>query len=301
MSVLEGRTAVVSGAARGIGRAHALALAKAGADVVVNDLGAALDGTGGSADPASAVVREIRAAGGRAVVNADDVSSEEGARGLIDAAVAEFGSIDIVVNNAGILRDAMVFNMTPEDFDAVVRVHLRSAFLTTHYAANIWRAKAKAGEPVDARIINTTSVAGLYGNIAQSNYGSAKAGIAAMTIINARELVRYGVTVNALSPGATTRMTEALLTEDVAATLDPEHVGKVVVWLASDAAKHVTGRIIHVAGATLSVPEGWTPGPTAEAPDGATPEQIGEILSGLVARARPNAELDGSIPDAGRS
>ena len=204
----EGRVAIVTGAGRGIGRGHALELARQGAKVVVNDLGTEVDGQGSSEGPAGAVVDEIRAAGGEAVANGDDVSDWDGAGRLVQTAVRSFGSLDVVVNNAGILRDRMLANMSMEEWDAVIRVHLRGTFATMRRSAEYWRDRTKAGETNDARIINTTSASGLFGNVGQTNYGAAKGGIAAMTIIAASELGRYGVTVNAIAPGAYTRMSE---------------------------------------------------------------------------------------------
>ena len=198
---------VVTGAGRGIGREHALEFARQGAHVVVNDVGAEVDGSGGSIGPASEVVTAIEALGGRAVVNGDDISTDDGAKRLIDTAVEAFGGLDAVVNNAGILRDRMLVNMTFDEWDAVIRVHLRGTFATSHHAANHWRERSKAGDDVAGRIINTSSPSGIYGNVGQTNYGAAKAGIASFTIIAAMELARYGVTVNAIAPVAATRMT----------------------------------------------------------------------------------------------
>ena len=205
----EGRIALVTGAARGVGREHALGLAKHGAKVVVNDLGAGVDGSGADTTPAQAVVDEIKDLGGEAIVNGDDVSSWDGAKNMIDQTIDAFGTIDVVVNNAGILRDRMLVNMTEDEWDAVIQVHLKGTFAPSRHAAAYWRQRSKeTGEKVNARIINTSSTSGLYGNIGQTNYGAAKAGIAAFTIIAARELARIGVTVNAISPTAYTRMTD---------------------------------------------------------------------------------------------
>jgi NAD(P)-dependent dehydrogenase (short-subunit alcohol dehydrogenase family) len=251
----EGRIAIVTGAGGGIGRGYALELARHGAKVVVNDLGAAVDGGGSSPDPAGAVVDAIRAAGGEAVSNGDDVSDWDGAGRLVRTAVDSFGGLDIVVNNAGIIRDHMLVNMTIEEWDAVIRVHLRGTFAPTQRASEYWRARAKEGRTNVARIINTTSAAGLYGNVGQANYGAAKAGIAAFTIIAASELGRYGVTVNAVSPGARTRMTEHATPGayepvqpgdfDVS---DPGNIAPLVVWLSSPESSHVTGRIFTARG-----------------------------------------------------
>ena len=210
MGICDGRIVVITGAGRGIGREHALEFASEGAKVVVNDLGAEIDGTGSSAGPAGEVVDEIRRMGGEAVANGDDVSDYEGAGRLIQTAIDTFGGLDVLVNNAGILRDRMLVNMTIEEWDAVIRVHLRGTFAPTRHAVEYWRNRTKAGETNDARVINTTSPSGIYGNVGQTNYGAAKAGIASLTIIAAMELGRYGVTVNAIAPAALTRMTENL-------------------------------------------------------------------------------------------
>src|SRR5207249_2440378 len=215
--------------------------------MVVNDLGGSRTGEGADAGPAGHVVDEITAAGGVAVANGDDISSWDGAREVVDQALDVFGGLDVVVNNAGILRDRMLVNLSEEEWDSVVRVHLKGTFAMTRHAAGYWRDRTKAGESNDARIINTTSVSGLYGNVGQANYGAAKAAIAAFTIIAARELARYGVTVNAISPGALTRMTEDLpLGDDARAKLDPRWVAPVCVWLASSQSAGVTEQVIEV-------------------------------------------------------
>ncbi len=222
MGICDGRVVVITGAGRGIGREHALLFAREGAKVVINDLGGEMDGTGSSTGPAGEVVDEIRAMGGEAVANGDDVSDYEGAGRLIQTAVDSFGTIDVLVNNAGILRDRMLVNMTIEEWDAVIKVHLRGTFAPTRHAVEYWRNRTKAGETNDARIINTTSPSGIYGNVGQTNYGAAKAGIASFTIIAAQELGRYGVTVNAIAPAALTRMTENLGMGDQSAQRKPE-------------------------------------------------------------------------------
>lgn len=286
---------VVTGAGRGIGREHALEFARQGAHVVVNDVGAEVDGSGGSIGPASEVVTAIEALGGRAVVNGDDISTDDGAKRLIDTAVEAFGGLDVVVNNAGILRDRMLVNMTFDEWDAVIRVHLRGTFATSHHAANYWRDRSKAGDDVAGRIINTSSPSGIYGNIGQSNYGAAKAGIAAFTIITAMELGRYGVTVNAIAPAALTRMTENLgmgkVEGDVRDKLSPRWIAPIVCWLASPESRTVTGRVFDVTGLALSVSEGWHRGPTVEPVD--DPEALGPLLLDLVSQARPNADMNG--------
>ena len=221
MGICDGRVVVITGAGRGIGREYAIEFARQGAKVVVNDLGAEIDGSGSSAGPAGQVVDEIRGMGGEAVANGDDVSDYEGAGRLIQVAIETFGTIDVLVNNAGILRDRMLVNMSIEEWDAVIRVHLRGTFAPTRHAVEYWRNRVKAGETNDARIINTTSPSGIYGNVGQTNYGAAKAGIASFTIIAAMELGRYGVTVNAVAPAALTRMTENLGLGDPSPTVSP--------------------------------------------------------------------------------
>jgi len=291
----KGRVCIVTGAGRGIGREHALMLAAHGAQVVVNDLGATVDGTGADASPAQQVVEEIVAAGGQAVANGDDVSDFAGAKQLVDHAVDAFGGLDVVVNNAGILRDRMLTNMTEAEWDAVIKVHLKGTFGPSHHAAAYWRERAKAGEPNDARIINTTSVSGIYGNVGQSNYGAAKMGIAAFTFIAALELERYGVTVNGIAPGALTRMTENLSgfapTDEQREAMSPRWIAPVCTWLASPLSAGVTGRIFEVSGAVLAIAEGWHRGPTAEPVD--DPEAVDEVVRGLLKGARPPAGMDG--------
>ncbi len=295
-----GRVAIVTGAGRGIGREHALMLAAHGAKVVVNDLGAARDGTGASSGPAHEVVEQIRAAGGEAVANGDDVSDWQGAERLVRQAVDTFGTLDVLVNNAGILRDRMLVNMSEAEWDAVIRVHLKGTFAPAHFAAAWWRDRAKAtGRRVDARIINTTSVSGIYGNPGQTNYGAAKAGIAAFTVIAARELARYGVTVNAVAPGALTRMTEDLglgqASEEEKARMHPRWIAPIVTWLASTESAGVTGRVFEASGRVLAVAEGWHRGPTVEPVE--DPTRLGPIVADLVRRARRNAGMDGQDLD----
>jgi len=287
---------IVTGAGRGIGREHALMLAAHGAKVVVNDLGGARDGTGASGAPAEEVAGAIRRAGGEAVANADDVSDWQGAERLVRQAIDAFGGLDVVVNNAGILRDRMLVNMTEAEWDAVVKVHLKGTFAPSHFAAAWWRDRAKAtGRPVNARIVNTTSVSGIYGNPGQTNYGAAKAGIAALTIIAARELARYGITVNAVAPGALTRMTEDLrigqASDEEKARLHPRWIAPIVTWLASAESAHVTGRVFEASGSVLAVAEGWHRGPTVAPVD--DPTRLGPIVDDLVRRARKNAGMDG--------
>jgi NAD(P)-dependent dehydrogenase (short-subunit alcohol dehydrogenase family) len=262
-------------------------LAAQGAHVVVNDLGGDRTGSGADAGPAQQVVDEITAAGGAGVANTDDISTWDGAQALVNQAVDVFGGLDVVVNNAGILRDRMLVNMSEEEWDAVIRVHLKGTFAVSRHAAAYWRDRTKTGETNDARIINTTSVSGLYNNIGQANYGAAKAGIASFTIIAARELGRYGVTVNAIAPGALTRMTEDLpIADEVKATLDPRWVAPVCVWLASTLSADVTEQIIEVSGNNFSIAEGWHRGPST-APL-AEPAEVDAAVRKLLAEARPH-------------
>ena len=242
---------------------------------------------------------EIRAAGGEAVANGDDVSDFEAARRMIDQAVASFGRLDVLVNNAGILRDRMLVNMSEAEWDAVIKVHLKGTFGPARWAAAHWREEQKAGRPVDARIINTTSVSGIYGNPGQTNYGAAKMGIAAFTIIAARELRRYGVTVNAVAPGALTRLTEPLqqreLDEAQRAAMSPRWIAPIVTWLASRESREITGRVFEASGRILAVAEGWHRGPTLAAID--DPLRIGSEVVKLVKEARKNAGMDGKDLD----
>ena len=262
MGALDGKVAIVTGAGRGIGRGHARLLAAEGARVVVNDLGGAVAGEGADLTPAQEVVQEIVAAGGEAVVNGDDVASWDGAQSLVQQAVDTFGDLNILVNNAGILRDKMSFNMDESDWDAVVRVHLKGHFAPSRFAAAYWRDRAKSGEPTSGRIINTSSESGLFGNPGQTNYDAAKAGIASMTLALARELHRYGVTVNAIAPRARTRMTENIFRWESGDGkfdyYDPENVAPMVAWLASDDAADVTGRVFIVGGDEIYLVQNFT-------------------------------------------
>jgi NAD(P)-dependent dehydrogenase (short-subunit alcohol dehydrogenase family) len=297
-----GRVVVITGAGNGIGRAHALAFAAQGAKVVVNDLGGARDGAGASAGPAQQVADEIIAAGGEAVANTEDISSWAGAGRLVGRAVEAFGGLDVVVNNAGILRDRMIVTMTEQDWDAVIGVHLKGTFAVLHHAAAYWRQRAKERHANDARVINTTSPSGLFGNPGQSNYGAAKAGIASLTVIAARELDRYGVTVNAIAPTALTRMTEDIpMMRDAAAAgdLSPEAISPLVVWLGSAQSRPVTGRVFGVWGNAITVLEGWVNGPSVSRDSRWTPAELSEVLPGLVAKAAPNSDTMGNRKPAG--
>jgi NAD(P)-dependent dehydrogenase (short-subunit alcohol dehydrogenase family) len=301
MGICDGRVVVITGAGRGIGREHAIEFARQGAKVVVNDLGAEIDGSGSSTGPAGQVVDEIRGMGGEAVANGDDVSDYDGAGRLIRAAIETFGTLDVLVNNAGILRDRMLVNMSIEEWDAVIRVHLRGTFAPTRHAVEFWRNRVKVGETNDARIINTTSPSGIYGNVGQTNYGAAKAGIASFTIIAAMELGRYGVTVNAVAPAALTRMTENLGLGDRFADrkpedfdpLDPGNIAPLVVWLGSSESAEITGRVFNVQGDHISVAEGWVAGPGADKGDRWDPAELGGIVPDLVAKAARNANMAG--------
>jgi NAD(P)-dependent dehydrogenase (short-subunit alcohol dehydrogenase family) len=308
--ICEGRVVIVTGAGRGIGRGHALEFARQGAKVVVNDLGAEVDGTGSSTGPAGEVVDLIRSSGGEAVAHGGNVADPAQAEDLVDTAVQTFGGLDVVVNNAGILRDRMLVSMSVQEWDDIMAVHLRGTFLASHYAAAYWRERVKEGLVNDGRIINTSSPSGLMGNVGQSNYGAAKAGIAAFTIITAVELSRYGVTVNAISPSARTRMTEGgrigsmKFGPDEFDPFAPGNVAPIVVWLGSSAASGVTGRVFQIRGGRLSVLEGWREGPTAEKEGRWDPAELGPVVEGLLADAAgstvgPGRPPEGVQPTAG--
>ena len=294
MGICDGRIVIVTGAGRGLGRQHALMLAAHGAKIVVNDLGANVDGSGRDTSPAAEVVAEIRAAGGEAIANGDDVSTWAGAKNLIDQTVDTFGTLHVLINNAGILRDRMLANMSEEEWDAVIKVHLKGTFAPSRHATEYWRDQSKTlGRPLKARIINTSSTSGIFGNVGQTNYGAAKAGIAAFSIIAARELRRYGVTVNAISPSAQTRMTEGLrqLTEEQRRRRDTRWVSPIVTWLASEESQDVTGRVFQTGNGILAVLEGWHRGPTIDQID--DPTRLGPIVKEMIAKARKNAGMDG--------
>ncbi|AOR29977.1 short-chain dehydrogenase [Streptomyces fodineus] len=290
--ICTGRVAVVTGAGRGLGRAHALALAAEGAKVVVNDLGVGLDGTGGAAGPAQQVVEEIRALGGEAVAHGGDIATADGAASLIATALNAFGRLDTLVNNAGFLRDRMLVNLDEDDWDAVVRVHLKGHFLPLKHAAAHWRTEAKAGRTPAARVVNTGSGAGLLGSVGQGNYAAAKAGIVGLTLVAAAELAGYGVQVNAIAPAARTRMTERTFADTMAApeegafdAMAPENVSPLVVWLGSAASAGVTGRVFEAEAGRITVMEGWRPGPTADKGARWTPAEAGETALKLLADA----------------
>ncbi len=299
----EDRVAIVTGAGRGIGREHALMLAAHGAFVLVNDVGVERDGRGPDKSLANSVAQEIRDFGGQAISNSSDVSDFGSAREMVKEAVDTWGHLDVLVNNAGILRDRMLVNMEESEWDAVIGVHLKGTFAPAHHAAAYWREETKKGRAIDARIINTTSVSGIYGNPGQTNYGAAKAGIAAFTVIAARELGRYGITVNAVAPGALTRMTEDLIseeiTEEVREAQSPKWIAPIVTWLASTESRGITGRVFEANGKLLAVAEGWERGPTI--PAIADPTEIGSAVADLVSQARLNSGMNGKGQDGGVS
>ncbi len=301
------RVVVVTGAGRGLGREYALEFARQGAKVVVNDLGGKGDGSGAASGPALDVVAEIEALGGEAVANFDDVADWQGAKNMIDTAISVFGGLDVLVNNAGILRDRTLVNMSEEDWDSVIRVHMRGTFAPSRHAAAYWREEAKAGRERVARLINTSSSSGLYCNPGQANYGAAKAGIAAMSVIAARELERYGVTVNAIYPTAMSRLTEDIFakrrdefTAGSAPGFDPLDAGNVaplVAWLGSSASSGITGRVFGVRGGRITVAEGWHAGPRIEKDGRWDAAELGALIPGLVEQAAPNALTSGEIPE----
>ncbi len=294
MGILDGKVAIVTGAGRGLGRSHALMLAAEGATVVVNDLGAEVDGAGGSKTPAEQVVEEVHAQGGKASANYDDVASWKGAERLVRQAAEDFGQLDILVNNAGILRDRMCFNMAEEDWDSVVRVHLKGHFAPTRFACTYWRERAKAGQPIAAKIVNTASEAGVIGNAGQANYSAAKAGILALTMVVAREMEKYGVNVNCIAPRAVTRMTEDLFRafgDEAMKQLEPRSVSALVTYLASDAASHINGQAFIIYGGMIQLLQGWRPLATIEKPGGwDVPDvqvRLAELFQGVSSKLPP--------------
>jgi NAD(P)-dependent dehydrogenase (short-subunit alcohol dehydrogenase family) len=294
MGLLDGKVAIVTGAGRGLGQCHALLLASEGAQVVINDLGGEWDGAGTDSRPAQQVVEQIEAAGGAAVANYDSCSDWDAAEGLVQQAIDTYGGLDIVVNNAGILRDKMGYNMDESDWDSVIDVHLKGHFATTHFAAKYWRARAKAGDPVYGRIINTSSESGLFGNAGQANYAAAKAGIIALTVVTARELAKIGVTANAIAPRARTRMTEKTFAgfgeakEGEFDVWDPANVSPVVGWLASPLAADVSGQVFVVWGSEIQLVRTWTLGGMIDAAGKAwTVDSLADAASTLFAKQSP--------------
>jgi NAD(P)-dependent dehydrogenase (short-subunit alcohol dehydrogenase family) len=298
--ICQDRVVIITGAGRGLGRAHALAFAAAGAKVVVNDIGTAGNGVGQSDEPAQAVVTEIEAAGGVALASTHDITDWEASGALVQATLAAFGRLDVVVNNAGILRDRMFVSSTVDEWDAVMRVHLRGHYCLSRQATTHWRAEGKAGRTPNARILNTTSGAGLQGSVGQSAYSAAKGGIAALTLVQAAELDRYGITANAIAPAARTRMTEGPFAAMMKApeegfdAWDPANVSPLLVWLGSAHSRHVNGRVFEVQGGKISVATGYMAGPEVERPARWSPEEIGPALDSLLAEAPKPAPVYGA-------
>lgn len=300
MGICEGRTVVITGAARGLGRAYALAFAAEGANVVVNDIGASLGGEGRDTSAADAVVAQIAAAGGRAIANYEDITDWDAAGRIVEAALAEFGDLHVVVNNAGIVRDRMFVSATPEEWDATMHVHLRGHFCLSRHAVDYWRTKQKGGADPDARIINTSSGAGLQGSIAQAAYSTAKGGIAALTLVQAAELGRYGITANALAPSARTRMTEQAFADKMATegqafdTMDPANVAPTVVWLGSPQSAHVTGCVFELEGGKIMIEDGWREGPVIDRGAIWQPGEVGAAVDRLLAERVPPRKVWGT-------
>ena len=301
MGICDGRVVIVTGAARGIGREHALAFAKEGAKVVVNDLGVELDGTGGGSGPAGEVVQQIRDEGGEAMAHGADVSDWNQTADAVKQTLETFGRLDVVVNNAGFVRDRMFVSCSEEEWDAIIKVHLKGHFCLSRHAAEHWRNESKAGNKVDARIINTSSGAGLQGSVGQSSYSAAKAGIATLTLIQAAEMGRYGITSNAIAPSARTRMTEGVF-EDMMAkpeegafdTMDPANVSPLVVWLGSGESKDVTGQVFEISGGDISVADGWRAGPNVDKAARWAPDEVGKAVHDLLGKATPAQKVYGS-------
>jgi NAD(P)-dependent dehydrogenase (short-subunit alcohol dehydrogenase family) len=293
MGICDGRVVIVTGAARGLGRSYALAFAREGAHVVVNDLGTSLQGEGRDTSAAQAVVDEIKAFGGRAVANGDDVADWEGAGRIVKCALDAFGDLHVIVNNAGFVRDRMFVSQSVDEWDAVLRVHLRGHFCVASHAVAYWRAQQKSGKQVDARIINTSSGAGLHGSISQSAYSAAKGGIASLTLVQAAELKRYGITANALAPAARTRMTQGAFAEKMKRVeqgfdaQDPDNVAPAVVWLGSAQSAQVTGCVFWLEGGRIMLCDGWQDGPATDKGARWAPAEIGDAVARLLAQRQP--------------
>jgi NAD(P)-dependent dehydrogenase (short-subunit alcohol dehydrogenase family) len=297
--ICDGRVVAITGAGNGIGRSYALAFAREGASVVVNDVGTVVNDSGTTINAAQRVVDEIIASGGNAVAHADDISSWNGAQSLIDLAVSSFDGIDVLVNNAGILRDRGLPNMSEEEWDAVMRVHLKGTFATTRHAAAYWRDRSKEGLVNNARIINTSSPSGLFGNAGQSNYGAAKGGIASFTNIASMELARFGVTVNAIAPTARTQLTEKYMGEAPTTGFDrfsADNIAPLVVWLGSTESSEVTGRVFGVVGGSISVIESWVNGPSVTRDSIWEPSELSAVVPDLVRKAAPPSDMWGNRP-----
>lgn len=301
MGICDGRVVIVTGSGRGLGRAHALAFAQAGAKVVVNDLGVAQDGSDPSDTPAQQVVDEIVAAGGEAITSSHDVADWDAAGEMVQSAIDAFGGLDVVVNNAGIVRDRMFVNSEQAEWEAVLRVHVMGHAAPARHAAAYWRARSKAGEPVDARIINTSSGAGLMGSIAQAAYSAAKGAIASLTLVQAAELGRIGVTANVLAPAARTRMTEEAFADMMAEVadgafdaMDPANVSPLVVWLGSAESAGVTGRVFEVEGGIIGIAEGFRHGPRFDKGARWEPEEVGAVVADLLSEAATSTPVYGA-------
>ena len=300
MGICENRTVIITGAARGLGRAYALAFAAEGANVVVNDIGTSLNGEGRDTSAADGVVAEIVAAGGKAIANYEDITDWDAAKRIVDAAVAAFGDLHVVVNNAGIVRDRMFVSATLDEWDATMHVHLRGHFCLSRHAVDYWRAKQKAGGNPDARIINTSSGAGLQGSIAQAAYSTAKGGIAALTLVQAAELGRYGITANALAPSARTRMTEQAFADKMATAdmafdvMDPANIAPTVVWLGSSDSAEVTGCVFELEGGKIMLEDGWREGPAVDKGAKWEPAEVGAAVDKLLAGRVPPRKVWGT-------
>jgi NAD(P)-dependent dehydrogenase (short-subunit alcohol dehydrogenase family) len=291
MGICDGRTVIITGAGGGLGRAYALSFAAEGANVVVNDI---------RGEAAEAVAAEIKSAGGHALASTGDITTLAGAQGIVEAAVAAFGEVHVLVNNAGVLRDRMFLSLSEDDWDTVMRVHLKGHFCLANVLGRRWRDASKAGKPVDARIINTSSGAGLQGSIAQSNYSAAKGGIAALTLVQAAELRRYGITVNCLAPAARTAMTEGAMPDMVKRpepgfdAWDPMNVASIVVWLGSPLSAHVTGLCFEAKGGELSIAEGWHTGKINDKGARWQPSELTAVVNKLIAEGRPAQKVYGT-------
>lgn len=300
MGICNGRTVIITGAAGGLGRSYALAFAAEGANVVVNDIGTSLGGDGRDTSAADRVVEEIRAAGGNAIANYEDVTDWDAGKRIVDAAVDAFGDLHVVVNNAGIVRDRMFVSATLDEWDATMHVHLRGHFCIARHAVDYWRAKAKDGRAPDARIINTTSGAGLQGSIAQSAYSTAKGGIAALTLVQAAELGRYGITANALAPSARTRMTEKAFAEKMATVgdsfdvMDPDNIAPAVVWLGSADSAEVTGCVFELEGGKIMLEDGWREGPFVDKGARWDPADVGGAVKKIISERQQPRQVWGT-------